>query len=37
MLERKPATPVSVALAKRMAQVVRALIATGDSHRPVAA
>jgi hypothetical protein len=37
MLERKPATPVAVALANRMARVVRALIATGESHGPVAA
>ena len=33
MLERKPVKVVAVALANRMARVVRALIATGESDR----
>ena len=37
MLERKPVKVVAVALANRMARIVWALIATGDSYRAAAA
>lgn len=37
MPERKPVKVVAVALANRMARVVRALIRTGDSYRATTA